>query len=147
VVVGDDPVRVVEPVELPAGVVDVVEPVDVVELDGVVDVESVVDWLVPTVVVLVVGCVPSAVPAEPSVGFVVASEPSGVAPPPPIAADVPPVDCELRLVGIVTTVVEVVTVVGVASEGAAVVGARRTCRCDGAMTAAGAASSGGLTLW
>ena len=70
-VVGDDdpvPVPVVVPVELPAGVLDVVEPVDVVELDGVVDVVPDGDWLVPTVVVLVDDWVPSAVSVELSVG-------------------------------------------------------------------------------
>lgn len=145
-VVGDDPVPVVEPVELPEGVLDVVEPAEVVGLDGVVDVESVGDWLVPTVVVLVDGCVPFAVPVEPSVGSVVVPEPSGVAPPPPIVTDVPPVDCVLRLVGIVTTLVDVVTVIGVVPAAAEVAGATRACGSGCAVATAGAASSGGPTL-
>jgi hypothetical protein len=147
VVVGDDPVPVVEPVELPEGVVDDVEPAAVVvELDGVVDVESVGDWLVPTVVALVDGCVPFAVRVEPSAGCVVVLEPSGVAPPPPIVADVPPVAGAFRLVGILTTVVDVVTVIGMAPAAADVVGAIRTCGCGAAVATAGAASSVALTV-
>lgn len=141
------PVPVVDPVELPAGVLDVVEPVDVLELDGVVDVVPDGDWLVPTVVSLVEDSVPSAVSVELSVGSVVVPEPSGVAPPPPIVTAVPPVEGTVCLAGIVMTVVDVVTVVGTACVAAGVVGARRVSGCDnGGVAAAGAASSGGLTL-
>ena len=101
------------------------------------------DWLVPTVVLPVDDWVPSAVSVELPVESVVVSEPSGVAPPPPLVTAVPPVDCEARLVGIVTTVVDVVTVVGIASAAA---GATRTCGRAGVIAAAGAASSGGFTL-
>lgn len=73
--------------------------------------------------------------------------PSGVAPPPAIIVDEPPVAGAPVLEGIATVVVEVVTVVWTGVATAGVVGALwRTCACaDGAITV-GAASSGGLTL-
>jgi len=80
------------------------------------------------------------------VSLTLVPEPSGVAPPPAIIVDVPPVAGALVLSGLVTVVVEVVTVVWI---GVAVTGAvallRTGVRTSGVITV-GAASSGGLTL-
>lgn len=73
-------------------------------------------------------------------------EPSGVAPPPAIIVDVPPVAGASVLSGIVTVVVEVVTVVWIGVAVTAVTGVLGTCVCASGVITVGAASSGGLTL-
>lgn len=74
-------------------------------------------------------------------------EPSGVAPPPAIIVDEPPVDGASVFEGIVTVVVEVVTVVSMEEATTGVVGALwRSCGCTAGAITVGAASSGGLTL-
>jgi hypothetical protein len=90
------------------------------------------------------------VPVEDDVLLVLVTlvpEPSGVAPPPAIIVDEPPVAGTPVLEGIATVVVEVVTVVWTGVTTAGVVDALwRTSGCtDGAITV-GAASSGGSTL-
>lgn len=75
------------------------------------------------------------------------SEPSGVAPPPAIIVGEPPVAGAPVLEGIVTVVVEVVTVVWTGVTTAGAVGRLwRTCACTGGEITVGAASSGGSTL-
>ena len=73
----------------------------------------------------------------------------GVAPPPPIIVEVPPVVFGLGFgfMGTVEVVVEVVTVVGrMDAAGRAARASPSTCDCAGGMAATGAASSGGPTL-
>ena len=72
--------------------------------------------------------------------------PLGVAPPPLIIVDVPPVACDFSLLGTVTVVVEVVTVVGMVADGAFATSGDRVCGCNGWEATAGAASSGGSAL-
>lgn len=74
------------------------------------------------------------------------AEPSGVAPPPAIIVDVPPVAGALVFDGVVTVVVEVVTVVWIGVAVTAVTGALWTCVCASGVITVGAASSSGLTL-
>lgn len=72
--------------------------------------------------------------------------PSGVAPPLPDITDVPPVAGAPGFDGIVTVVVDVVTVIGIVADAEEIVGATDPCgRTAGAITV-GAASSGGSTL-
>jgi len=71
----------------------------------------------------------------------------GVAPPPGSIVELPPVLCDFSFEGMVTVVVDVVTVVGVAEALARDVGEILTaCVCGGRLAASGAASSGGSTL-
>jgi hypothetical protein len=74
------------------------------------------------------------------------AEPSGVAPPPAIIVDVPPVAGALVFDGVVAVVVEVVTVVWIGVAVTAVIGVLWTCVCASGVITVGAASSGGLTL-
>jgi hypothetical protein len=89
-----------------------------------------------------------AVPAEDEellVLLTLVPEPSGVAPPPAIIVDPPPVAGALVVDGVVTVVVEVVTVVWIGVAVTAVAGALWTCVCASGVITVGAASSGGLT--
>jgi len=127
-----------------------VEPSVVVEPGCEVELEALDDCPVPDVVDdAVEGVVEVVVPGEPSVGFaglVPVPAPLGVAPPPLIIVDVPPVVCDFSLLGTVTVVVEVVTVVGMVADGAFATSGDRVCGCNGWEATAGAASSGGSAL-
>jgi hypothetical protein len=117
----DDPVPVVVVWEFPGLVPEVVEPSVPVEPDCVAEPDALEDCPVPVVADDVVDrCVDVVVVAEPSVGSarpVPALAPSGVAPPPLVTTDVPPVACDFSLIGRVVVVVEVVTVVGTVADG------------------------------
>jgi len=99
---------------------EVVEPSVVVEPGCVVELGVPEDCPVPVVVDDPVDESVDVVVDDPSVGsarFVPAPAPLGVAPPPLIIVDVPPVACDFSLMGTVTVVVVVVTVVGTAADG------------------------------
>jgi len=116
----------------------------VVELEPVPDelvtpvVEAVEDDDVPVVVEVV----PSPWP------LTVVPSPLGVAPPPEIIVELPPVFFDFSFDGILTVVVDVVTVVGVdrAVSCGDVAAILIACVSDGGLAATGAASSGGSTL-
>lgn len=134
-------------------VLEVVEPSGLAEPGCVVESEGLDDDCpVPAVVDEVVdGSVDVVVAADPSVGFLRplrAPVPLDVAPPPVLfVADVPPVACDFSLIGTLTVVVEVVTVVGTAADGVFATGVIRGCGCDGCDEAiAGADSSGASAL-
>lgn len=106
------------------------------------------DGLVPDVVESVFEDVPVGVEVVPSPWpLTVVPVPLGVAPPPGIIVEEPPVLFDFSFDGAVTVVVEVVTVVGVTEvvwcDGTAILTA---CRSGCTVAATGAASSGGLTL-
>ena len=143
----DDPVPVVVFCEPPVLVLGVVGPPEVLEPGCVVELEALADCEVPGVVDVAEGTVEVVVEGELSVGSsTLVPEPLGVAPPPLIIVEVPPVCCDLSLVGTATEVVEVVTVVGVVADGAGAIGAIRVCGRNGGAATAGAASSGGSAL-
>jgi len=143
----DDPVPVVVFCELPVLVPEVVEPSDVVAPGCVVELGAAGDCALPGVVDVVEGTVEVVVAGEPSAGFwSVVAEPVGVAPPGPIIVAVPPVACDGSLAGAATVVVDVVTVFGMAGDGAVAVGAIRICGSGCGTAATGAACSGGPTL-
>jgi hypothetical protein len=127
-----------------------VEPSVVVEPGCEVELEALDDCPVPDVVDNAVEDVVEVVVAgEPSVGssgLVPVPAPLGDAPPPLIIVDVPPVACDFSLLGAVTVVVEVVTVVGIAVDGDVATSGARVCGCNGWEATAGAASSGGSAL-
>jgi hypothetical protein len=95
-----------------------VEPVCVVGLEELDEDDCPVRAVVDEVVE---GSVDVVFVADPSVGSLTplrAPVPLGVAPPPlGVVADVPPVACDFSLIGTVTVVVEVVTVVGTPVDG------------------------------
>jgi hypothetical protein len=156
----DDPVPVVVFCELPVvvlvlvlvPVLDEVEPSEVVEPGCVVEPEALGDCAVAGVVDVDDGRVEVPVEDELPVGaltLVPAPVPLGVAPPPLIIVDTPPVCWDFSLVGTVTVVVAVVTVVGVARGAPPAAGAIGTIRVGGlgaGVAAWGAASSDGSAL-
>jgi len=126
-------------------VLEVVEPSGVVEPDCVVELESLGDCAVPGVVEVVepVGEIELSLGSS---SLVPVPAPVGVAPPPPFIVDVPPEACDFSLIGTVTVVVEVVTVVGADPECALETGVTRVWGLSDAGATAGAASSGAFAL-
>jgi len=127
---------------------ELVEPVDAPESDWVVELESVLDGLVTAVVEVVADDAPVVVEVVPSPWPLTAvPSPLGVAPPPGIIVDEPPVFWDFSFEGTVIVVVDVVTVVGVAEVvGCDVAAILTACVWGGTLAATGAASSGGSTL-
>jgi hypothetical protein len=128
--------------EVPVLVLEPVEPADVEEVGCVVEPPALGGGAAWGVVDAVEGTVEVVVEGDPPVGLLTSVRlATGVAPPRLIIVDVPPVARDFTLAGTVAVVVEVVTVVGPAADGAGATGVIRVCGCNAGTATACAACS------